>query len=258
MSKENPPALGRGTNPDDIHKRGESMTGNKRAIIILAGALMLAGLAGCGNSAAPAGSDTAAGALNADYENALPVESQLILGTLLLEDTELAVTDEQAAELLPLWQMMKELNTSGTAATQEKGGLILQIEAAMAPEQIQAIADKKLTQQDVFAYMQEAGMGGMPQLSGTPASPGDGGNAFPGGMAGEGGGGFVVEGDGPPAGFAGGMPGGGPGAGPNSGQDLTSEQIATMEARRASRGTGGNSYVLLDTLLELLDSKQTP
>jgi hypothetical protein len=79
-------------------------------------------------------------------------------------------------------------------------------------------------------------------------------------MGGEGGGGFVVEGGGsgggmPPGGGA--MPGG-PGAGSNGSQNLTAEQIATMEARRASRGTSGNSYILLDTLLQTLESKKTP
>ncbi len=242
------------------------MTRKYSLIAILTGALMLPGLAGCGNSAASTAAAGAAGGLNADYENALPVESQLILGTLLLEDTDLAVTAEQAAQLLPMWQLIKELNTSGTAATQEKGGLIDQIEETMTAEQIQAIAEKKLTQKDLFAYMQEAGMGGMPQMSGTPAASGDGGNAFPGGMGGEGGG-FVIEGNGPGGGMppgdggmpagGGGMPGGGMGGGYSGNQNLTAEQIATMEARRESRGTGGNSYVLLDTLLQMLESKQT-
>jgi hypothetical protein len=37
---------------------------------------------------------------------ALPEATQLIIGTLKLEDTNQSVAAEQAAELLPLWQTM--------------------------------------------------------------------------------------------------------------------------------------------------------
>jgi hypothetical protein len=214
-------------------------------------ALMLL-LTGCGSTATAAGTNVT-GRLNADYENALPVESQLILGTLMLEGTDNAVTAEQAAQLLPMWQMMKELESSDTAATQEKGGLIEQIQETMTKEQIQAIAAMKLTQSDAFAYMQKAGLMQRPKQSGTPAASGSTSGNFP-----------ADAGGAPPAGFTGGgdMPagGGGPngrtGAGTSGGANLTSEQIATMEARRASGGSGGNSSVLLDALITLLGTKQ--
>jgi hypothetical protein len=226
----------------------------KKTTILTSGvlaALMLL-LTGCG-SKTPAAVTNVTGRLNADYENALPVESQLILGTLMLEGTDNAVTAEQAAQLLPMWQMMKELESSDTAATQEKGGLIEQIQETMTKEQIQAIAAMKLTQSDAFAYMQKAGLMQRPKQSGTPAASGSTSGNFP-----------ADAGGAPPAGFTGGgdMPagGGGPngrtGAGTSGGANLTSEQIATMEARRASGGTGGNSSVLLDALITLLGTKQ--
>jgi hypothetical protein len=226
-------------------------------ILILTGALTL-GLTACGGGTTPAGGTGTAGRLSADYESALPVENQLILGTLLLEGTENAVTAEQSAALLPMWMMMKELTASDTAATQEKGGLIVQIQETMTAEQIQAIADMKLTQEDLFAYMQKAGMAQMPRMSGTPDASGT--QVFPGGMDG-----------GPPAGFEGGGPsfsfeggggqmppgGGGGGSGFNPDQDLSAEQIATMEARRSERGGfGGPSTALLDALIEMLEGKQ--
>ncbi|MBN2086313.1 MAG: hypothetical protein JW748_13925 [Anaerolineales bacterium] len=224
---------------------------NIPAFIILA-ALML-GLTACGGGTAPAGGAGTAVRLNTEYENALPAESQLILGTLLLEDTENAVTPEQAEALLPMWMMMKELTVSDTAATQEKGGLIEQIQETMTAQQIQAIAEMKLTQEDVFAYMQKAGLTQMPRMSGTPDASGT--QFFPGGMAGEPPAGF--EGGGMPGGGGVGRQGGGEGGGFNPNQELSAEQIATMEARRSERsGFGGSSTALLDVLIQILEGKQ--
>jgi hypothetical protein len=209
-------------------------------------------LTACGE--APAGGANTADRLAAGYENALPVESQLILGTLMLEGTDRAVSAEQAAELLPLWQMMKELAGNDTAAAQERSGLIEQIQETMAAEQIRAIADMKLTRDDLRAYMQEYGLMQMRWISGTPDASADG--DFAGGMMGE-----------PPAGFQGGppggdeMPGGGgmiiEGEGLPPGGDLSPEQIATLDARRAGSGSAGSPTALLDELLEMLESKQT-
>lgn len=231
----------------------------KSTTILTSGVLiaMILLLTGCG-SKTPAAGANATGRLNADYKNALPVESQLILGTLLLENTDQAVTAEQAAQLLPMWQMMKKLESSDTAATQEKGGLIEQIQETMTKEQIQAIAAMKLTQSDAVAYMQKAGLVQRPQQSGTPAASGSTSGNFPGDTGGAPPAGFVAGGDMPAGG--GQMPGGGigPGAGgaANPNQDLSAEQIATLEARRASGGSGGNSSVLLDALITLLGTKQ--
>jgi hypothetical protein len=227
---------------------------------ILTGALML-GLTACGNPATVSGTGSIPGQLNADYENALPVQNQLILGTLLLEDTDLAVTAGQAVELLPMWQLMKEISTSGTAATEEQKGLLIQIQETMTAEQIQAITDMALTQEDLMAYMQKAGLGQMPQISGTPAAAGTGGATggdVSGGFAGGGGG--MPSGGEMPSGGGGGMPSGGgmPGGGemPSGGANLTAAQIATMEARRAGGGGGGNSTALMDALITLLETKQ--
>ena len=240
----------------------------KRTSILISGTLgaMMLLLTACGNvvleTPTTGGAQNSAGALNADYENALSVESQLILGTLLLEDTDQAVDAEQAAELLALWQMHKELSSSDTAAAQEKEALIQQIQETMTKDQIKAIADMKLTQSDTFAYMQKAGLVQMPRQIGTPGAGNSEGGNFPGGMEGEPPAGFVVEGGGLPAG-GGNMPAGGGGAGfgggagPGSDQNLSADQIATMQARRQNRGAfQGTPSVLLEALIELLESKQ--
>jgi hypothetical protein len=223
-------------------------------------------LSACQGGASADGSTNDGEYLTAEYENAIPVESQLILGTLMLEDTEQAVDAELAAELLPLWQMQKTLAASDTASTEEMDALIDQIQETMTREQIRAIAGMQLTQQEMFAYMQKAGLMQMPQFEGTPGASDAEGTFYPGGMGGEGS--RTFESGGPPAGFEGGGPPagfeGGPGGDfPSYGQgfnpeDLTTEQRATLEAQRGNRGGyGRNASVLLEALIELLESKQT-
>ncbi|MBN1439388.1 MAG: hypothetical protein JW929_08270 [Anaerolineales bacterium] len=225
--------------------------------IILPSAALMLFAAACGSQSAEAGAAGSADRLNADYENALPVESQLILGTLKLEGTENAVTAEQAAELLPLWRMMKELQSRDTDATEEQGGLINQIQETMTAGQIRAIAAMQLTQDDMVEYMRQAGMGMMPQNSGTPAASG-GGNALPGGMEGGGEPPEFAAGGGMPPGGGGGFQGGEGYGGGNGDAGLSAEQIATMQARRSSQGgAGGNPYILLDALLQMLDGRQS-
>lgn len=238
--------------------RGDFMNRSEIPCALAAGLLFL-GLAACGSSATAAETPSA-GALKTDFQNALPVESQLLLGTLKLEGTADAVTPAQAAELLPMWQMMKLLDSSDTSAPQEKAGLTAQIEETMTEAQLQAIAAMKLTQSELFAYMQQAGLGQAPRQSGTQSASGSNG------------GGFVVgvDGGGPPAGFepgAGGFPGGdassggfggGSGAtGGTSGQGLSSGQIATLRAQRSSSGNGSaGTSALLNALITMLEKKQ--
>jgi hypothetical protein len=128
---------------------------------------------------------TAAGALNTSYTNAVPVEYQLIVGTFKLEGTSLAVTDSQAKVLLPLWNNLitasqsmgpgqpggSQSNTAqNTTVSQDQlTALIGQIEAAMTPEQIKAIADMQITQDTAQTVLSQQGitLGAPQQNSGT-------------------------------------------------------------------------------------------
>lgn len=183
---------------------------------------------------------------------ALPEATQLIIGTLKLEDTNQSVTAEQAAELLPLWQTMLVLSESDTAAQQETEALITQIQETMTAEQRQAITDMNLTREDMMSIMQEQGlaMGGGP-AGGQNTNP-QGGDPNGGGF---GPGGFP-DGAPPQGGFPGGGPGGGgPGGGGGQGSDLTPDQIATAQA---SRQQGGGSLVppiLINAVIEYLQEK---
>ncbi len=182
-------------------------------VLAVAGAM----LAGCGGGAsssatpesgsvpvATAGVYTSA-ALVTSYENALPANSQLALGTLRLEGTKDAVTPAQAKTLLPLWQAIQ----NGVLQTDaETNAVLKQIEGTMTAEQLAAIAAMQLTAEDVTAYAQENGVAmGSPPGAGAMATP--------------------------PAGSAQGGPGGF--------GNLTEEERAAMRATAEAGGFGGSS-----------------
>ncbi len=179
-----------------------------------------------------------------------PPQMQLSMGTFLLEDTDLAVTPEQAAELLPLWKAVLSLSESDTAAQAEIDALYDQIEETMTAEQMEAIAVMNPTQEDIAALMEDLGL----EYTNTPRGfdpedlpegfePGN----FPGGGAmGQGGGGGFGSGQGQ-----------GPGGGMFSGE-IDPETMATMQARREEMGGGfGNrmNLFLVEPLIELLEER---
>ena len=88
----------------------------------------------------------------------LPIQTQLLLGSLRLNDSERPITATQAAELLPLWQVYQELLTSDTAAQEEMNALVDQIQETMTAEQLQAIEAMNLTQDDLALAIQEQGV----------------------------------------------------------------------------------------------------
>ena len=125
-------------------------------------------LAACSGTAAPAptsGDLYASQNLPTDYDGALAVRNQLALGTLELNQGDLAVNAEQAQTLIPLWQGLRSTQQAGGSAQAEVSALLTQIESAMTPEQLQAIAAMKLTQPDMQAW---ATANGITMGSGTP------------------------------------------------------------------------------------------
>ena len=186
----------------------------------------------------------------------MPLASKLVIGSLKLEGTGNAITAEQAAELLPLWQVYQQLSTSDTAAQEEVTSLTEQIQETMTADQMTAIDAMNLTPQDIFTIMQEQGIqfGGNRQQNQNSQQNG---NNF--GPPGGGGGEFFVR---PEGGGQGGGPGGGGGFG--SGQNFSPEQIATAQARRAESGGGGNfgfnstPAPLIEALVKLLKERAAP
>jgi hypothetical protein len=171
--------------------------------------------------------------LDADFADALPVPSQLAIGTFLLEETDKAVTVEQAGELLPNYQMLQALQSSGTAAQVELDTVLKQIQGAMTDEQLTEIKEMQLTPDNMFELMQERG--GFGGDHGGPGGPGGGGFRPPAGMTFGGGGGGM-----------GGMGGGGFGGN----QNLSPEEQEAAFAEQMNTVMGSAMTGLLISLLE--------
>ena len=113
------------------------------------------------------------GALDTAYEGALPASNQLALGTLNLEETENAVTPEQAAALLPLWQAIQG---GALQSNVERNAVLKQIEKAMTAEQLAAIAAMQLTDEYMQTWAREQGiaLGPSPESLATRQAEGGG------------------------------------------------------------------------------------
>lgn len=171
-------------------------------------------------------------AANASKQS-LSTEAELIVGTLKLEGTTQAVTAEQASKLLPLWQLRKELSTNSAAAPQEIQAVIDQIQSTMTTEQVQAIDNMKLTQQDAMTLVQE--QGNTTQSSAKQSSSQSQNN----------GGGFAPPDGGP----GGGIPGMGPSMGTTSSTTTQSAQLQSTNDSSAS------SSAMIDVIIQYLQKK---
>ncbi|MBN1303319.1 MAG: hypothetical protein JXA13_02710 [Anaerolineales bacterium] len=186
-------------------------------------------LSACGSAGAEkTAQDTQGSWQSQDFE--MPMATRLAIGTLKLEETDQAITSEQAAELVTLWKVFQSLGTSDTAANEEIEAVIEQIQEALTPEQLKSIAGMDLGFEDMRSVMGQAGFGGMDQNS----------REMP----------------------EGGMPGGGPGPGGGGGsgfggeQGLNPEQIATAQASRQNSGrTMMVPAPLIEAVITLLESK---
>jgi hypothetical protein len=165
-------------------------------IIILTLALILTACGGNASNAAGRATGTQSGA----SAGALSVPLQVAIGTLKLDKTANEVTTDQAAKLLPLWETLQVLDTSDTAANQEKDALIAQIQETMTQNQMQAITSMNLTRQDMFSVMQSQGLafGGGQNATGTAQNGNSSTNSNRRNSGNGGGGGFFVGGGGPP------------------------------------------------------------
>ena len=230
----------------------------RKTMIILSSLLLIAALTAC---------SSVAGVLNknddnqsavqdsspfkANYEGALPPQTQLVIGTLKLENTDVAVDAEQAAELLPLWKAYRSLSGSDSASSLELEALVDQIQETMTPEQVQAIAEMQLTGADMLALAQEQGIE-MAQEGRGDLSPEQIETMRAQRSAGATGRGGGAPGMGGRPGGSGGMPGVGH---PGGGQAPSADQIATLRAQRGGSGGVGVNPMLFDALIKLLESK---
>jgi hypothetical protein len=138
--------------------------------------IFLASCSGTAAAAPTAGGDTFVSQnLPVDYEGALAVRNQLALGTLELNQTELAVSAEQAQTLLPLWQALRSTQQAGGTAQAEVSALLTQIESSMTPEQLKTIAAMKLLQSDMQEWATTNGI----TLGSGGGTPGQGSGMSP-------------------------------------------------------------------------------
>lgn len=179
--------------------------------------------------------------MNENYDDALPILTQLLVGTLKLEETDLAVEPELASELLPLWQMARSLSDSDTAAEAEVTAITKQIQQAMTNEQIGAIANMQVTQAGLMEMLGDLGFGFAGR--GQEMSPDERATALaqrgidPNIMAGRGGPGSGGQGRG---GF---------------GENLSPEERDRLLAERGGRAGTRIPASLLDAVIKLLEAK---
>ncbi len=251
----------------------------KRTGILLLCILMILTI----SSAACSGASNQSGSSNStsgnSSENAsLSQANELLVGSLKLEDTDQAISAEQAAALLPLWQAYRSLSSSQTAAEAEVDALLNQIQGIMTADQVDAINAYMLTSTDMMDLMQSmgAGMGprGTPDPDSTPSfdfpAGGFDGNIPPGGD-------FQIGSGEPPGGSSGGTTrsfppggaviiGGGPGGDAGSDAGLSGGPMvqgtpdpsmqATAQARFGTMANQVNTF-LLDVLITKLEAKMT-
>jgi hypothetical protein len=158
---------------------------------------------------------------------------------LKLDGTTQDVTVEQAEQLLLYWQVYKELSQSETAAQDKIDGLIAQIQETMTDDQMQAIRDMDVTQQDVFTATEGVVASNDASVS-LPSSSSGGGNMPAGGPP--------EDNAAPPDG---GMPADLDGAASASG----TAQSQSSQAGAGSAGATGIPTVLVETIIQFLQQK---
>jgi len=229
----------------------------KKPILFLLSLLLVLILAACGGVASGQSATTGAGdATSQDMETPqTPIEIQLILGTVKLDETEYAIDADQAAALLPLWKVFRSLGESETSAQVEIDAVVSQIQDTMTEDQIRTMEGMDLSMQDFAAVAEvlgiEMGFGGQfgditPEMQATMEAMRESGQ-FPGRPDGDFPGGGFVEG--------GRMPGGGQGFG--GGFEMDPDARATAIAERGgTRGARfGMNTALLDALIKFLEAK---
>ena len=178
------------------------------------------------------------------------LEGQLLVGTLKLETTAQAVSSDQASQLLPLWETLQSLSTSGTAATEEVQAVVDQIKSTMSAQQITSITAMNLTQQDLAAAITENGAASSASASAATTGTNSA-QLQAGGAAGAPAGGNPSGGN-PPSDMGGsGMP-----ASTGAGSAGVAQAASTQAVTGQSSGTSNQiPSALINALVELLKKK---
>jgi hypothetical protein len=207
----------------------------KKIILAFASFTLLFALAACGSAAATSSAT--------ESSTSLSEEGQLLVGTLKLETTGLAVSSTQATQLLPLWETLQSLSTSGTAATEEVQAVVDQIKSTMSAQQVSSITAMKLTRQDLAAAITDNGAATSASSSASTTSSSSA-QSLAGGLAGAPAG--APGGGNPPADMA---PTGAGSAG-------MAQAVSTQAVAGQTSGTSNQiPAALINALVELLKKK---
>ena len=182
-------------------------------------------------------------------------EEKLAVGTVKLDANSKSIDRAEAEKLLPLWQLLHQLYTSSSAASEEKAAVVDAIRNAMTPEQVAAIDSMQMSRADLFAAFQQGQNGGS-----NGAAAGTGGTRtqnFTGGngtrRSGGGGQGFFFAGG--PGGFdGGGVRTGAAGASGGTGATTTTQQ-SLNSAQRAQVAANNLTGALISQVITLLQDK---
>ncbi len=262
----------------------------KKYLLVVIGLLLMFGLAACGAQNAQNESSTATADAQAMIDT--PLQTQLIIGTFQLEETDYAVDAEQAQSLLPLWKALKTLSNSDSSSQIEIDAVVNQIQETMTEEQLNVINQLDFSsgiyQEVITQYLPEelqsnvmfmsdedregrlatavAENGGqMPSDFGGEMPSGDmGGGAPSGGSAPSGGG--MGGGGGAPSGGGGMGGGGGAPAGGDMGGGMTGTDMGMNSGMRdtiengntsgfSGRSTNPYNIYLIEALIEMLQAK---
>ena len=167
--------------------------------------------------------------LSNDYaEDALSVEMQLVVGSLILDESDQPINAELASDLVPYWKMYLSLAESDSAAPEEMDAVLSEIQGMMTQDQVGYIAGLQLTQESMMTLLDDSGI--MGQLSLESMGTGDSAGERPEGM----------------------VPGSGAGGGAGM-EGMDPELIATMQAEREEEGAeSSNANRMLVPLIEQL------
>lgn len=112
--------------------------------------------------------------LNTEYDDAANLRSQLAFGIIKLTDTTVLINQEQAQQLIPLWQGIIALSGDSTTASEELIAIQDQITQALTIEQLNAIAEMQITNADLDSFYAEFGIVLPTPIPGVTKVPGSG------------------------------------------------------------------------------------
>jgi hypothetical protein len=112
--------------------------------------------------------------LSIEYTDAANLRSQLAFGILKLVNSSTPVTPEQAQTLIPLWQGIIALSGDTTTASEELIAVQDQITLTLSTEQLNAIAQMKITNADLTQFYAEFGVVLPTPIPGMTKVPGSG------------------------------------------------------------------------------------